>query len=830
MNDVSQFRQILLPCSVLAFVGCLLSYLVYGNLKSTSTTRIERQIHDESVLNATSIIHEINFYLRSLKALKSFITVNGDINRDHFKGFTDTLISEHSAIQALEWIPIIPFSEKDQFEQAARQDGFSDFRITERERQGKMIPALKRDVYYPVYYINPLTGNEAAVGFDLGSNPARRIALEKAIKTRAATASAPITLVQETGEAKGILVFDPVYKWNTVNQEKGELLGFALLVLRVADVIKEASGDFDTVLALSIADATSPDNVEKIYQSDLYKEQPSQDAFSVSRPSQIVDRQWQLNFQATPAHIKTLAPHSLGSLLIGFALTSLTTLMFGFYLSRKFQATALLHEKKATSELEALVDTAVDAIISISSQGVIERFNAAAEGIFGYDKSEVIGKNIKMLMPDSYAKEHDGYLHQYQKTGDKKIIGIGRTVTGLRKDGTEFPMDLSVGELPSPLTGYVGIIRDVSDRLRYEQQRQEAIGELESLVDTAVDAIISITQDGLIERFNPAAQKIFGYEKEEVVGRNVKMLMPEDYAQHHDGYLHQYQTTGNKKIIGIGRTVTGRHRDGTEFPMDLSVGELPSPMTGYVGIIRDVSERFHYEQQILQHSRDLARSNEDLAQFAYVASHDLKAPLRGIDHLAGWIDEKVGHHMDEECRSYMDLLRGRINRLEALLSSLLEYSRIGRQETSIRNVDLNVILTEAIDLLKTDSFTISADEMPVIQASPTEMNLLFQNLISNAIKHHDRKSGTIEISFAEHPNGYEFAVHDDGPGIPDTMSEKVFAMFQTLKPRDQVEGSGMGLAFVKKIVERNNATIHVGKSKLERGAAFIIIWPLKGRR
>ena len=183
--------------------------------------------------------------------------------------------------------------------------------------------------------------------------------------------------------------------------------------------------------------------------------------------------------------------------------------------------------------------------------------------------------------------------------------------------------------------------------------------------------------------------------------------------------------------------------------------------------------------------------------------------------------------MDEECRSYMDLLRGRITRLETLLSSLLEYSRIGRRETDLRNVDLNLVLEETIDLLKTENFAISADEMPVIQASPTEMNLLFQNLISNAIKHHDRESGTVEISFTQRPNGYEFAVHDDGPGIPDNMSEKVFAMFQTLKPRDQMEGSGMGLAFVKKIVDRNNATIHIGKSKLERGAAFVIIWPLE---
>ncbi|MEP5699967.1 MAG: PAS domain S-box protein, partial [Sneathiella sp.] len=193
-------------------------------------------------------------------------------------------------------------------------------------------------------------------------------------------------------------------------------------------------------------------------------------------------------------------------LFSGLTLTILVTYTFWLFSLKKIKEKSRFTERRATAELEALVDTAVDGILAISKNGLIERFNPAAEKLFGYDKSEVIGRNVKILMPASYADEHDDYLHQYEATGIKKIIGIGRTVTGKRKDDTEFPMELSVGELPEPLNGYVGIIRDITERQYFEQSIKRATAEQAALVDTAVDAILSISENGNIERFNPAAE------------------------------------------------------------------------------------------------------------------------------------------------------------------------------------------------------------------------------------------------------------------------------------------------------------------------------------
>ena len=205
--------------------------------------------------------------------------------------------------------------------------------------------------------------------------------------------------------------------------------------------------------------------------------------------------------------------------------------------------------------LKGILETAVDAIISIESNGNIRDFNPAAEKMFGYQKDEVLGKNIKLLMPEPYQSEHDNYLKNYLTTGVKKIIGIGREVTGLRKDGSTFPMELSVSEVTvGNERHFTGIVRDISERKEAEQalliekeKLEQTTQYLAGILDNAVDAIISIESNGNIRDFNPAAEKMFGYQKDEVLGKNIKLLMPEPYQTEHDNYLKNYLSTGVKK-------------------------------------------------------------------------------------------------------------------------------------------------------------------------------------------------------------------------------------------------------------------------------------------
>lgn len=231
-------------------------------------------------------------------------------------------------------------------------------------------------------------------------------------------------------------------------------------------------------------------------------------------------------------------------------------------------------------------------------------------------------------------------------------------------------------------------------------------------------------------------------------------------------------------------------------------------------------------EELSEYVARLTASNKDLEQFAYVASHDLKAPLRGIDNLAEWIDADMKDVMNDENRAQMGLLRGRVRRLEALLEGLLQYSRIGHVDNEIELVDSNALVENIIDLLNppSDTTITIGPGMPNFHTERAPLQQTLHNLISNAIKHHDRANGHIEVSARDLGSHVEFTVTDDGPGIPEEYRERVLQMFQTLKRRDEVEGSGMGLALVHKQIRTHDGTLSLENAPDQRGSTFRFTW------
>ena len=282
-------------------------------------------------------------------------------------------------------------------------------------------------------------------------------------------------------------------------------------------------------------------------------------------------------------------------------------------------------------KLRALIDTAPDGIVIIDRFGSIQTCNSAGLRLFGYAPEEVLGRNVRMLMPDPYREEHDGYLRNYRETGHRKIIGIGREVQGRRKDGSVFPMELSVGEAGADEDRiFIGIIRDITERKQQEAVLRERKARLTSILETVPDAIIVIDQHGIIESFSPAAERLFGYASAEAVGRNVSMLMPAPYRAAHDGYMDHYLTTGEKRIIGIGRVVVGQRADGTTFPMDLAVGEVT--LAGrrlFTGFVRDLTEHQHAEKRLQDLQSELLHVSRfsAMGQMSSTLAHELNQPL-----------------------------------------------------------------------------------------------------------------------------------------------------------------------------------------------------------
>lgn len=373
-----------------------------------------------------------------------------------------------------------------------------------------------------------------------------------------------------------------------------------------------------------------------------------------------------------------------------------------------------------------------------------------------------------------------------------------------------------------------------SQLAKLNADHERALLRLQSILDSTVDALITIDDSGIIEDYNLACERMFGFTAAEIVGSNVKMLMTSADAQQHDCYLQSYAATGSAKIIGIEREVNGRRKDGTFIPLELSVSEIRlGDRRLFSGILRDISERKQAEAQREALVGQLQASNQELEQFAYIASHDLRAPLRALSILPKWIKqdlEKIGS-VPPSIAEHLADMRTQVDRMDRLLADLLEYSRIGRAQGAISAIDPGSVVENIRALLQMPSnftLTIEAD-LPVVETIPTEFELVMRNLISNAVKHHDRHRGRIVVRGGYVGADVFFEVRDDGPGIWPEYHQRIFEMFSTLRSRDEVEGSGIGLALIKKIVDRWGGKVSVISKRGERGATFQFTVPARVR-
>ena len=484
--------------------------------------------------------------------------------------------------------------------------------------------------------------------------------------------------------------------------------------------------------------------------------------------------------------------------------------------------------------LEWLLESATDAMIIIDREGRIILANPTIEQLFGYPRQELIGKSMEILLPERFRKTHHFQLGDYFARPHARAMGAGMELLGLRQDGSEFPVDVSL----SPLKTEQGLlvmatIHDITRRKQAEEALRESEARMRAIFDNAVDGIVTIDERGFIERFNPAAERMFGYTEAEVVERNVSMLMPSPYHEAHDGYLAHYMQTGEKKIIGIGREVVGLRKDGTTFPMDLAVGETcQGERRMFTGTVRDISERKQAEEQRAHLMHELESANDELKNFGYVVSHDLKAPLRAIGSLADWISTDYADKFDDEGKEHMRLLISRVHRMDGLIDGILQYSRVGRVKEVAVAVELNRLVREVIDLLAPpENITVSIENsLPTVMTEPTRIQQVFQNLISNAIKYMDKPEGEIRIACGAEGRQWKFSITDNGPGIDQQHFEKIFQLFQTLAPRDRVESTGVGLALVKKIVEMYGGRVWVEStvgpgSTVKQGSTFFFTLP-----
>lgn len=351
--------------------------------------------------------------------------------------------------------------------------------------------------------------------------------------------------------------------------------------------------------------------------------------------------------------------------------------------------------------------------------------------------------------------------------------------------------------------------------------------QLEALLDGAPLGMMLVDTRGRIRRLNPAASHLFGFTSDELTGASIERLVPESLRAAHASHRAEYRRGPRTRFMDAGLNLQGVRRDGSLVPIEVALAPIEVDDESLVfAMIWDIGPRLATERELRERTEDLARSNCDLEQFAYVASHDLRAPLRGIAQLTEWLSADLAPHASEDSKQHLHLVLSRVRRMDGLLNSLLEYARVTRGATAEERVDVNRLVHDVADLLAWPSgFVLQVPEaLPVLQTDAAGLQQVLHNLIGNALKHHDRDHGAIAVRAARGEAGFEFSVVDDGPGIPVHLRDKAFEMFQTLRPRDEVEGSGMGLALVQRIVERRGGRVAI-ESAEPRGTAVRFLWP-----
>ncbi|PWY55747.1 PAS domain-containing sensor histidine kinase [Legionella qingyii] len=349
---------------------------------------------------------------------------------------------------------------------------------------------------------------------------------------------------------------------------------------------------------------------------------------------------------------------------------------------------------------------------------------------------------------------------------------------------------------------------------------------LQNILESTIEySIVATDLDGKIIVWNQGAYRNYGYHATEMENKKniLDLHKPEDIQS---GAAQNFM----QKTLREGKAEEEFERlrkDGSNFIASVTLAlrrDNEGNPIGYVMISKDITKAKQIENQLI-------KTNEELEQFAYIASHDLKAPLRAIERLATWIEEDNIDKLDEKSKEHLALLRQRTLRLANLIDGILQYSRAGRLDLNLELVNTKEILKEIIENLNPDGrFEVHYPQnMPIFKTAKIPLMQVLSNLLGNSIKHHHRKKGTIKIEIESLGAFYLFTIKDDGPGIPSEFFDKIFVVFQTLKSRDEFESTGVGLSIVKKIVESQGGRVMV-QSQVERGTTMSFTWPKQIRK
>lgn len=607
-----------LPALAVMIFGLLLTQRIYRYVDQTARAARQAQFLHETGRIATALSSRLQAYEQVLRGGVGLFGASDAVNREEWRRYVDAIdINEtYPGVQAIAFARHLHAAELDAYQQQIRREGYADYSV---------FPAGARTEYAAIEYIEPFTGrNQRAFGYDMFSEATRRAAMTMARDSGRAVLTGPVQLMQENGEdlQVGTLLYLPVYRAqlppHDVIGRRHDLFGYVYAPFRMGDLIRPVLTGGANGVHLQLSDVDG---------GTLFDDRPDKvrPILTASRRMDLYGRHWQLRFAAMPGFGggASMAPATAVAGVICTLLLALVTLLLGSGRQRAQllaqRMTASLRENEAYQR--AIVDSGAEGILTIDERGFVQTFNRAAEQMFGYPSPEVIGRNVSMLMPARFRGDPAHDVMNFNPDRDSRIVGLRREVTGLRADGKEFPMSLSINVIDAEgQRRFVGVVSDISERRAAEQALRDSEERFRLMVSSVSDhAIIRLDPEGHVSTWNEGAQRIKGYKADEIIGQHFACFYtPEDLAAGKPA--HALQIAADK---GQFADENWRLRKGGErFWASVVITALRDPggkLVGFVKVVRDLSERRSAEEAIAEANR-FRQSILDGAAFGIVAT------------------------------------------------------------------------------------------------------------------------------------------------------------------------------------------------------------------